>query len=339
MITVDNLSKEFKVYEKQEGFKGAVKSLFSSKYKIKKAVDQVSFSIDAGESVGYIGVNGAGKSTTLKMMTGILLPTSGECRVFGVDPFTNRRNNVKNIGVVFGQRSQLWWDLPVSESFSILQKIYQVPQNRFRENLAFFKNILELDEFYLTPVRNLSLGQKMRADFAASLLHDPKVVFLDEPTIGLDIVVKDRIRSAIKDINAQRNTTVILTTHDLQDIQEVCRRIIVIDEGKILFDGSIDALKTNYGRWRNIHFEIPLTEQGEATEPLFPPDSEGIEVIDDPSGITVKFQRDMHQVGELISRVMKMRQVRDIKINEPEMQDIVKAIYLKGSAGRTIGVQ
>ncbi|GAB6089460.1 ABC transporter ATP-binding protein [Spirochaeta dissipatitropha] len=332
MIRIENLSKEFKIYEKQEGFSGAVKGLFSTKYSIKKAVDEVSFSIDAGEKVGYIGVNGAGKSTTIKMMTGILKPTGGTCEVFGLDPFRSRRNYVKNIGVVFGQRSQLWWDLPVSESFGILQRIYDIPMERYRENLAFCKELLELDEFYLTPVRNLSLGQKMRADFAAALLHDPKVLFLDEPTIGLDIVVKERIRGAISDINAARKTTVILTTHDLQDIQEVCKRIIVIDEGKILFDGSLDALQQNFGKWRSVHFELDqLLEEriDTSVEDIFSADTPGLEVQGDESGLLVKFERNSHKVADLINRVMQKRKVRDIRINEPQMQDIVKAIYTK----------
>lgn len=232
MIKIENLTKEFKTYKKYEGFKGAVKSLFSNEYTIKKAVDNVSFTINQGELVGYIGVNGAGKSTTIKMMTGILVPSGGACEINGIIPYENRKENAKNIGVVFGQRTQLWWDLPVSESFGILQKIYDIPKEKFEENLAYLKDILGLDEFFLTPVRNLSLGQKMRADFAASMLHDPKVLFLDEPTIGLDIVVKEKIRKAIKEINKKNNTTVILTTHDLDDIEEVCDRIIVIDGGK-----------------------------------------------------------------------------------------------------------
>ena len=256
MIQVQNLTKEFKTYKKYEGLKGAFKSFFSHEYTIKRAVDNLSFNVEKGEMVGYIGVNGAGKSTTIKMLAGILVPSSGQCLVNGIVPYKKRIDNAKNIGVVFGQRTQLWWDLPVSESFGILQKIYQVPKKDFDENLAYFKELLGLNEFYTTPVRNLSLGQKMRCDLTASLLHNPKVVYLDEPTIGLDILVKDKIRKAIRQINGMKNTTVILTTHDLDDIEEICERIVVIDQGKLIYDGSIDAMKRKYGIQREVRFAL-----------------------------------------------------------------------------------
>jgi len=330
MIHVENLTKEFRTPKKYSGFGGAVKSFFSHQYEVKRAVDNMNFEIAPGELVGYIGVNGAGKSTTIKMMTGILWPTSGRCEVFGVEASRNRRQNAKNIGVVFGQRSQLWWDLPVSESFSILQKIYDVPKPRFAENLAYFKELLELDEFFTTPVRNLSLGQKMRADFAAAMLHDPKVIFLDEPTIGLDIMVKDRIRKAIRDINKQKGTAVILTTHDLADIEEVCDRIIVIDEGKKLFDGSIDALKRNFGRRRGVRFELKSTgtdtdESARSILAGFNPDH--IEVTASVATIDIRYDSNKMEAGDLIKAVMAAREIRDIAIEEPRMEDIVKEIY------------
>lgn len=323
MIEVRGLAKEFKTYKKHEGFGGAIRSLFSSEYTIKKAVDGISFSIEAGETIGYIGVNGAGKSTTIKMLTGILMPSAGTCMVGGIDPFKQRQQNAKNIGVVFGQRSQLWWDLPVSESFGILRRIYDVPKARFDENLAFYKDLLELGEFYLTPVRNLSLGQKMRADFAAALLHDPKVIYLDEPTIGLDIVVKDRIRELIRTINKSRNTTVILTTHDLADIEEVCRRIMVIDAGKILFDGSIETLKSSFGGQRSIHFD--LHKAGDSR--IFPENIRGLDIEESGTSLILRFTRDSHQVADLIPRVLACRDVRDITIQEPQMEDIIKEMY------------
>lgn len=339
MIRVQNLTKEFRTPKKYSGFGGAVKSLFTRQFETKRAVDSMSFEIQAGELVGYIGVNGAGKSTTIKMMTGILWPTSGSCEVFGVEASRNRRQNAKNIGVVFGQRSQLWWDLPVSESFSILRKIYDIPKDRFAENLAYFKELLELEDFYTTPVRNLSLGQKMRADFAAAMLHDPKVIFLDEPTIGLDIMVKDRIRKAIREINRQKGTGVILTTHDLADIEEVCDRIIVIDEGRKLFDGSIAALKKDFGRRRGVRFELKpanLESQGAVQEHsahqlsarlLGSFDPAYLDIEAGSGAIDIRYDSNKLEAGDIIRVVMANSEVRDISIEEPRMEDIVKELY------------
>ena len=232
MIRVENLTKEFKINKKYPGFKGAIKSFFSTEYITKRAVDDISFEINDGEIVGYIGANGAGKSTTIKMMTGILTPTNGIVTVNGIVPYENREKNAKNIGVVFGQKTQLWWDLPISETFSLLKDIYDISDNDFEERMNFFKKVLGLEEFFLNPVRTLSLGQRMRADLAAALIHNPKVIYLDEPTIGLDVVVKESVRKAIKEINKKYGTTIILTTHDLNDIEELCNRIIIIDKGK-----------------------------------------------------------------------------------------------------------
>ena len=226
MIEVNHISKEFVSPKKYPGLKGAIKGLFSREKVIKKAVDDISFQIEDGEIVGYIGSNGAGKSTTIKMMTGILTPTKGNCIINGVDPNKKRKENAQNIGVVFGQRTQLWWDLPLSESFTILKEIYNVSDEEYEKQMKFLNEVLELSEFFDRPVRNLSLGQRMRADLGAALLHNPKVLYLDEPTIGLDVLVKDNIRKAIKEINEKYHTTVILTTHDIGDIEELCTRII-----------------------------------------------------------------------------------------------------------------
>lgn len=326
MITVENLTREFKTYKKYEGFKGAIKSLFSNEYTIKKAVDSVNFTINQGEIVGYIGVNGAGKSTTIKMMTGILVPTSGKCQVNGIVPYEHRQDNAKNIGVVFGQRTQLWWDLPLSESFGILQKIYEIPQEKFKENLAYLKELLGLDEFFTTPVRNLSLGQKMRADFAASMLHEPKVLFLDEPTIGLDIVVKEKIRKAIKDINKKNKTTIILTTHDLDDIEEVCNRIIVIDGGKKIFDGGIKDLKKNFAKYRSIKFDI-RHNQYENINKLLGVEEADLLVKEEENELELKFHKDKLKIADIISKIVNIYEVRDITIEEPQMEDVVKEIY------------
>ena len=221
MIEVKHIEKEFISPKKYPGLKGAIKGLFSNEKVVKRAVDDISFQIADGEIVGYIGSNGAGKSTTIKMMTGILNPTKGECLVNGVNPSKNRKQNAQNIGVVFGQRTQLWWDLPLSESFTILKEIYNVSDEDYKERMHFLNDVLELSDFFEQPVRTLSLGQRMRADLGAALLHNPKVLYLDEPTIGLDLVVKDNIRKAIKEINEKYHTTVILTTHDIGDIEEL----------------------------------------------------------------------------------------------------------------------
>jgi len=326
MITVENLTREFKTYKKYEGFKGAIKSLFSNEYTIKKAVDSVNFTINQGEIVGYIGVNGAGKSTTIKMMTGILVPTSGKCQVNGIVPYEHRQENAKNIGVVFGQRTQLWWDLPLSESFGILKQIYEIPQEKFNENLAYLKELLGLDEFFTTPVRNLSLGQKMRADFAASMLHEPKVLFLDEPTIGLDIVVKEKIRKAIKDINKKNKTTIILTTHDLDDIEEVCNRIIVIDGGKKIFDGGIKDLKKNFAKYRSIKFDIRHNKY-ENINKLLEVEEADLIVKEEENELELKFHKDKLKIADIISKIVNIYEVRDITIEEPQMEDVVKEIY------------
>ena len=261
MIEVKNLCKEFKTNKKYPGFKGAIKSFFSREYTIKKAVDDISFTIDDGEVVGYIGANGAGKSTTIKMMTGILTPTSGEIRVNGIIPYEDRKKNAYDIGVVFGQRTQLWWDLPLSESFTLLKEIYEVDDESYNERMKFLSEVLDLEEFMLSPVRTLSLGQRMRADLAAALLHNPKIIYFDEPTIGLDVVVKEKVREAIKKIKETYGTTIILTTHDLSDIEELCNRIIIIDKGVKIYDGSLDEIKQKYGYMTTVEIAIKDTKK------------------------------------------------------------------------------
>lgn len=246
MIQVENLTKEFVTTKKYPGFRGAVKSLFTTEKIIKTAVSDVSFHIKEGEIAGYIGSNGAGKSTTIKMMTGILVPTAGKVLVNGIEPYKNRKENAKQIGVVFGQRTQLWWDLPLTETFTVLKEVYQVSDNDFRDRMEFLCEVLGIKEFENNTVRTLSLGQRMRADLAAALIHNPKILYLDEPTIGLDIVVKDKIRDAIKEMKNNFNTTVILTTHDIVDIEELCSHIIIIDEGKKIYDGSLSEIKAQY---------------------------------------------------------------------------------------------
>ena len=250
VIEVKNLSKRFKTVKKQKGLKGAVKGLFKPERKIVTAVDDVSFSIEQGEIVGYIGPNGAGKSTTVKMMSGILRPTSGEILINGISPVKDRKAVVKHLGVVFGQRTQLYWDLRLGESFELLKRIYDVPDEVYNENMAMMDEILDLKSIVDTPVRQLSLGQRMRGDLAAAMLHSPDILFLDEPTIGLDVDAKHAIRKFIRQINETRKTTIILTTHDLGDIQELCKRIIIINKGVVIEDGSLDEIADRIAPYR-----------------------------------------------------------------------------------------
>ena len=334
MIVLNHVSKHFVSNKKYPGLRGAIKGLFSCEKEVKVAVDDISFSIGKGEIVGYIGSNGAGKSTTIKMMTGILVPTKGECRVNGIDPNKKRKMNASNIGVVFGQRTQLWWDLPLSESFTILKEIYSVSDEEYKERMEFLNRVLELDTFFHKSVRTLSLGQRMRADLGAALLHNPKVLYLDEPTIGLDLVVKDNIRKAIKEINEKYDTTVVLTTHDIGDIEELCSRIIIIDEGKLIYDGSLEHLKDSYGKKRGITFwvkdcgKISLEELIERNSLK----QEQVTMETDLMEQTVHFMFDKQEVSvsAIVSYVMEKTQVKDMKLKETQLSEIVKEIYNNG---------
>lgn len=334
MIEVNHICKEFVSAKKYPGLKGAIKGLFSREKTRKVAVDDISFHIGKGEIVGYIGSNGAGKSTTIKMMTGILTPTKGTCLVNGVEPCKNRKKNAGNIGVVFGQRTQLWWDLPLSESFTILKEIYDVSDEDYAERMEFLNRVLELDDFFSQPVRNLSLGQRMRADLGAALLHNPKVLYLDEPTIGLDLVVKDNIREAIKEINEKYGTTVVLTTHDIEDIEELCNRILIIDNGKLIYDGSLEDLKEKYGTTRKVIMEVQNPAQAEKLplwEYLSVKESDyEIQADGANSTITISFDKNKLQVSDVIGQMMQHTQVKDIKVQETELAEIVKAIYNHG---------
>lgn len=246
-IEVEDLRKEFKVVRRDKGLKNAVKSLFYREYDTVKAVDGISFTVDRGELVGYIGPNGAGKSTTIKMLTGILVPTAGRVTVAGLTPHLHRKENARRIGVVFGQRSSLEWDLPMEETFDLFQKIYRIDEAVYKRNVDFYVELLEMESFLKRPVRQLSLGEKMRAEIAVALLHDPEILYLDEPTIGLDVVAKNNIRRFIKQINAEKKVTVMLTTHDMDDIEQICHRLIMIDQGKLLYNGSLQGFKDRYG--------------------------------------------------------------------------------------------
>ncbi|MBO5258857.1 MAG: ATP-binding cassette domain-containing protein [Agathobacter sp.] len=267
IIEVDGVKKYYKIAKREKGFFQTVKHLFHREYEVRKAVDDISFSIKKGEIVGFIGPNGAGKSTTIKMLSGILYPDAGTVKVNGFIPWKQRKQYVKNIGVVFGQKSQLNWDLPLIESFELMRYIYRIPKKKYEENLEKFTKLLDMESFINQPVRQLSLGQRMRGDIVASLLHSPEIVFFDEPTIGLDVVAKEKIREFIKYMNKTEQTTIIFTTHDMQDVEKVCERLIIIDLGKKIFDGSIDEIKQKYANSKSIEIQLEDGEKQIKMEP------------------------------------------------------------------------
>jgi ABC-2 type transport system ATP-binding protein len=320
-IQVSQLSKIYQVPRKDPGLKGAVKALFRPTYEDVQAVNGISFAIEPGEIVGYIGVNGAGKSTTIKMLTGILLPTSGQVQVLGRDPYQQRVANAQDIGVVFGQRSQLWWDLAYIESLNLIARMYELDNQRYQQRLKAFTELLDLGELLHTPVRNLSLGQKMRAELAATFIHDPKIVYLDEPTIGLDVLVKERIRAVIKQINQEQGTTIVLTTHDLADIEELCSRVIIIDHGKLIYDGPLTTIRDRFGRYRALNFEMAQPLNG-FTCPI------GAE-IDSQEGrlLTLRFDRTTTTASQVTESMMRQCEVLDFSLTEPNLNTIVKQIY------------
>lgn len=328
IITVHDLKKHFRVYKRHRGAFRAVRNLVSREYEWVRAVDGITFDIQPGELVGYIGPNGAGKSTTIKMLTGLLVPTGGELRVNGRVPWQERRAHVAGLGAVFGQRTTLWWDLPVIESLELLQHIYRVPTDRFCRNLDEFRALLDLDPFLDTPVRSLSLGQRMRADICAALLHDPILLFLDEPTIGLDVVAKERIRTFITHMNRERGTTVILTTHDLSDVEKLCERVMIIDRGRLLYDGTLAALRDRFGGKRELVIDLDETDPRNHTTGTEATPIEGAEVIArNARQVTYRFDRGAITASELIGRLSAHYQIRDLQVREPEIEETVRRIY------------
>ncbi len=329
MIHVEKLRKEFKKTIKDPGLKGSIKSLFHPKSEKVVAVKDISFDVPRGEILGFIGPNGAGKSTVIKMLTGILTPTSGVCTINGKNPRENRKSYVKEIGVVFGQRTQLWWDLPLRETYGVLKEMYEVPDDRYKKRMAFLNEVLELDSFITSPVRTLSLGQRMRADIAASLLHSPKVLFLDEPTIGLDVVVKDNIRKAIEHINREEQTTVILTTHDLADIELLSKRIVMIDKGSNVFDGAIADLKSKYGQMRELVFE---TDDPDPSETLgycrhFNISEDDCTLECEGKRVKVRFNSASVPVSEMLSYTLAAVNVSDISVKDADIEEIIRRLY------------
>ena len=323
LIEVKNLSKIFKKPIRGEGLKGMIKTLFSRKYEAIPAVKEVSFNIEQGEIVGYIGANGAGKSTTIKMMCGILHPTSGDVIINGLIFDKSRKEINKEMGVVFGQKTQLWWDIPLIETFKILKVIYDISDEDYEERFNYLCDLLDLKQFLSQSVRSLSLGQRMRADFAAALIHSPKIVYLDEPTIGLDVLVKDKIRKAIKELNKKYNITVILTTHDMKDIEELCSRIIIIDKGSILYDGSLKDIKYKFGNTKTII--IPSNIDVSALLEKFP--SISTETLEDK--MALKFSLNEVNVDDILLEFINVYHIEDFKINDISIEDITKILYEK----------
>lgn len=320
-IDVQDLQKVFRITRKDPGLVGSIRALFRPNMEDKVAVAGVSFGVAAGEVVGYIGVNGAGKSTTIKMLTGILAPSGGSVRVLGRDPHQQRVANAREIGAVFGQRTQLWWDLPFVESIDLIGKIYDVPRDRFQARMREFGQTLGLDELYRMPVRTMSLGQKMRAELSAAFIHEPKVVYLDEPTIGLDLLVKERIRAFIKHINGVDGVTVMLTTHDLGDIEHLCQRVLIIDAGRLVYDGPLATIRERFGQYREITFELTAGLDG-----FSPP--EGAEVIaHEARRLALRFDRRRTSASRVTAAVMDQVEVADFSLAEPDLADVVRQIY------------
>lgn len=324
IIEVNNLVKKYRIIEKEEGIKGYFKHLIKPQYKEFNAVNGINFNIEEGELVGYIGENGAGKSTTIKMLTGLLTPTSGNVVVNGIIPNKKRIENNKNIGAVFGQKTQLWWDLPVIESFRLIKKMYKIPENEYRNNLKKFAEILDLNDLLEKQVKNLSLGQKMRCEIAATFLHNPKIVYLDEPTIGLDVLVKEKIRKFIKEINKEKKTTVILTTHDLNDIEDVCDRIILLDKGQIIYDGTKQKFKDTYGKYVIAEL-IVNNKTKELSKDI---DLENVEILEENERkLKMKFSHEEITIVKIMDEISKYCDIEDIHMKESELEDILKEIY------------
>ena len=308
-IVMENLCKDFKVLNRREGLKGSIQDLFSRDYKTVSAVKDVSVTINKGEIVGYLGPNGAGKSTTIKMMTGVLEPTSGKILVNGLVPYKDRTRNCENIGVVFGQRSQLWWALPLVESFKLLRDLYMVPQKEYDEMIELYRSLVDIEPILHKTVRQMSLGQRTLSDILAAFLHNPGIVFLDEPTIGLDVSMKSKIRDLILGLNKEKKTTVILTTHDMGDVDALCKRIVIIDKGSKIYDNDIEHLKTYFGSYRTLRVRLDNNDTWEET------------LIDEKTT----------DVMTVITEYQKSHKVKDIQLQEISTEEVIKKLYEGGS--------
>lgn len=326
IIEVENIRKTFKISKRSKGLPGMIANIFHPRYELKEAVKSISFTINQGEMVGFIGPNGAGKSTTVKMLSGILYPECGKICVDGLVPYKQRKEYVAKIGVVFGQKSQLSWDLPVIDSFELLKHVYRIPEKIYQDNLTRFTELLDMEGFINQPVRQLSLGQRMRADIAASLLHSPKIVFFDEPTIGLDVVAKEKVREFIRYLNETCNMTMIFTTHDMQDIVKTCNRLIIIDHGTKLYDGSLSSIREQFGTTRQLDVEFSVDTEVDPIEDV------DILSLDEGEGRKKRFVFESTKVpiDNLMSELLTKYQVQDLSITEPEIEGIIRQIYEGG---------
>lgn len=324
IIQVKELTRAFQTHKRWPGFWGTLRSLVTQEKICTKALENVSFEVESGEKIGYVGPNGAGKSTTVKILTGILVPTSGTVEVAGLVPYKDRKKLARKIGVVFGQRSQLWWHLPLIESFELLKAIYKVSENVYQDNLDLLCVLLDLGKLLNTPVRQLSLGQRMRGELAAGVLHNPDILFLDEPTVGLDVLVKDRIRNFIRDLSIERNTTVILCSHDLIDVENICSRMIIIDHGGIIYDGSLEKIKKLFGAKRTL-----IVDFQEDISDLNIPMTRLIKQYGRRAWLT--FNRDGISASDLIMKIWREYPISDVAIEETEIEEVVREIYEHGT--------
>ncbi|OAS88539.1 MULTISPECIES: ATP-binding cassette domain-containing protein [Metabacillus] len=320
MITIEGLSKSFKVAKRTTGLRQSVKALFYREHFIVEALKDISFSIEPGEIVGYIGPNGAGKSTTIKLMSGILVPDRGTCSIMGYTPWKDRVSYVQNIGVVFGQRSQLWWDVPVMDSFELLRDIYKIPQKEYKDNINLLVETLDLQSLINSPVRQLSLGQRMRCEIAASLLHSPKILFLDEPTIGLDAVSKIAVRQFIKTINKEKGVTVILTTHDMNDIEALADRVILIGKGSLLYDGKLNELRSRFGTLKTITADYRETVNSFEIH--------GTSLLSwSPERAIISVDTEKVMISEVVSQLSSKVELLDVSIEAQPIEDIIVQLY------------
>lgn len=332
-IVLNDIYKHFRILNRHEGFLGSIRDLFSRNYRWVKAVDGISFNIGQGELVGFIGPNGAGKSTTIKMLTGVLQPTGGAISVDGFVPFKQRPRYVRNIGIVFGQRTQLWWDLAVIESFKLLKEIYEIDLTAYERNLGIFNDLVNLRELYKIPVRNLSLGQRMLCDIAASFLHDPGIIFLDEPTIGLDVEIRSKVRSIIRELNSLKKTTILISSHDVGDIERLARRIILLDKGKILYDGPTDKFNNIFGAYRTLNLAVqelsPAEIESLKAQTLKRSGNDACLEFGEMSAgwLPVSFDQEKIPLLEILHPILAKFRIKDIKVQDIEMEEVIKRVY------------
>jgi ABC-2 type transport system ATP-binding protein len=335
MIEAKDLNKTFRIAQRRVGLSGGLRSIVNPAVRVVNAVHNLSLQVERGEMIGLLGPNGAGKSTTIKMLTGILMPTSGHVRVAGLIPVQQRRQLAARIGVVFGQRTQLWWDLPLLDSLRLLRHMYRIPEERYNANFERLCDMLDLKEFLETPVRQLSLGQRMRGDLAAALLHDPELLYLDEPTIGLDVVAKARIRAFLLSLNAEQHTTILLTTHDMDDVEMLCPRMLIVDHGRKLYDGTVANIRERFGGERTLVAVLDSAELGNLSY------NEGLPILQKlPDGVQLmraegprlwlSFSRDALPAHELVSWLGARYRLHDVTFQEPEIEDVIRRIYEDG---------